>query len=167
MNRPLRLAVFLSGGGTTLQNFLDHSADGRNAAVSGSGRFEQSASVRPAGAAEHAGVATAVAEPRRAVRCARSSAVVSSILAVPPGLIWYAWEAFCAIANRRRLSRPHPEHPSVAHPGFLRQRLSRRACAPGRVGGRRQGEAGCTVHFVDDEYDHGPIVAQRVVPVLD
>lgn len=27
--------------------------------------------------------------------------------------------------------------------------------------------SGCTVHFVDDEYDHGPIVVQRTVPVLD
>lgn len=24
---------------------------------------------------------------------------------------------------------------------------------------------GCTVHFVDDEYDHGPILIQRAVPV--
>lgn len=27
--------------------------------------------------------------------------------------------------------------------------------------------AGCTVHFVDDELDHGAIVLQRTVPVLD
>ena len=27
--------------------------------------------------------------------------------------------------------------------------------------------SGCTVHFVDDEYDHGPIVAQQAVPVLE
>ena len=27
--------------------------------------------------------------------------------------------------------------------------------------------AGCTVHFVDEELDHGAIVVQRVVPVLD
>jgi phosphoribosylglycinamide formyltransferase-1 len=27
--------------------------------------------------------------------------------------------------------------------------------------------AGCTVHFVDEELDHGPIVLQRAVPVLD
>lgn len=27
--------------------------------------------------------------------------------------------------------------------------------------------SGCTVHFVDNHYDHGPIVLQRVVPVLD
>ncbi len=26
--------------------------------------------------------------------------------------------------------------------------------------------SGCTVHFVDNEYDHGPIIAQRPVPVL-
>ncbi|MGV3722799.1 MAG: phosphoribosylglycinamide formyltransferase, partial [Actinomycetota bacterium] len=26
---------------------------------------------------------------------------------------------------------------------------------------------GVTVHFVDDEYDHGPIILQRVVPVED
>jgi folate-dependent phosphoribosylglycinamide formyltransferase PurN len=27
--------------------------------------------------------------------------------------------------------------------------------------------SGCTVHFADEEYDHGPIIVQRVVPVLD
>jgi len=27
--------------------------------------------------------------------------------------------------------------------------------------------AGCTVHFVDEELDHGPIIVQKVVPVLD
>ena len=27
--------------------------------------------------------------------------------------------------------------------------------------------SGCTVHLVDDEYDHGPIILQRVVPVED
>ena len=27
--------------------------------------------------------------------------------------------------------------------------------------------SGCTVHFVDDELDHGPIVLQRMVPVHD
>jgi formyltetrahydrofolate-dependent phosphoribosylglycinamide formyltransferase len=27
--------------------------------------------------------------------------------------------------------------------------------------------SGCTVHFADNEYDHGPIVSQHVVPVLD
>jgi formyltetrahydrofolate-dependent phosphoribosylglycinamide formyltransferase len=26
--------------------------------------------------------------------------------------------------------------------------------------------SGCTVHFVDDQYDHGPIILQRTCPVL-
>lgn len=27
--------------------------------------------------------------------------------------------------------------------------------------------SGCTVHFCDNDYDHGPIIAQQCVPVLD
>jgi folate-dependent phosphoribosylglycinamide formyltransferase PurN len=27
--------------------------------------------------------------------------------------------------------------------------------------------SGCSVHFVDDQFDHGPIILQRQVPVLD
>jgi phosphoribosylglycinamide formyltransferase 1 len=27
--------------------------------------------------------------------------------------------------------------------------------------------SGCTVHFADNVYDHGPIILQKVVPVLD
>ena len=27
--------------------------------------------------------------------------------------------------------------------------------------------SGCTVHFADNVYDHGPIILQRVVPVLE
>jgi phosphoribosylglycinamide formyltransferase-1 len=27
--------------------------------------------------------------------------------------------------------------------------------------------SGVTVHFVDDEYDHGPVILQKAVPVLD
>ncbi|MBL8830120.1 MAG: phosphoribosylglycinamide formyltransferase, partial [Planctomycetaceae bacterium] len=26
--------------------------------------------------------------------------------------------------------------------------------------------SGCTVHYVDNQYDHGPIILQRSVPVL-
>jgi len=27
--------------------------------------------------------------------------------------------------------------------------------------------SGCTVHFVDEELDHGPIIVQKAIPVLD
>ena len=26
--------------------------------------------------------------------------------------------------------------------------------------------SGCTVHYADDQYDHGPILVQKAVPVL-
>lgn len=46
---------------------------------------------------------------------------------------------------------------------------------PGMYGGRVHAAAiesgmkfsGCTVHFVDENYDTGPIILQRVVPILD
>ena len=27
--------------------------------------------------------------------------------------------------------------------------------------------SGCTIHFVDNQYDHGPVILQKTVPVLD
>mgnify|MGYP001768141388 FL=1 len=27
--------------------------------------------------------------------------------------------------------------------------------------------SGCTVHFADNVYDHGPVIVQKTVPVLD
>ena len=27
--------------------------------------------------------------------------------------------------------------------------------------------SGCTIHFADNQYDHGPVILQRAVPVLD
>ncbi len=27
--------------------------------------------------------------------------------------------------------------------------------------------AGCTVHFADNEYDHGPIIIQKAIPILE
>jgi phosphoribosylglycinamide formyltransferase-1 len=48
-------------------------------------------------------------------------------------------------------------------------------CGKGMYGPRVHGAVlaagmkvtGCTVHSVDNQYDHGPIIAQRAVPVLD
>jgi len=51
-------------------------------------------------------------------------------------------------------------HPSLL-PGFPGLEAQEQAFAYGvKV-------SGCTVHFVDEELDHGPIVVQKTVPVLD
>jgi phosphoribosylglycinamide formyltransferase 1 len=51
-------------------------------------------------------------------------------------------------------------HPSLL-PGFPGLEAQEQAFAYGvKV-------SGCTVHFVDEELDHGPIIVQKAVPVLD
>lgn len=51
-------------------------------------------------------------------------------------------------------------HPSLL-PAFPGMRAHRQALEHGvRV-------SGCTLHFVDEEMDHGPIIAQAAVPVLE
>ena len=43
--------------------------------------------------------------------------------------------------------------------GFYGERVHAAVLAAG------ESESGCTVHLVDNEYDHGPIIAQRRVPI--
>ncbi len=56
--------------------------------------------------------------------------------------------------------------PDSQRPPVASARLSRARCAGPGAGVRRQ-VAGCTVHFVDEAVDHGAVIVQRAVPVLD
>ena len=166
MNRPLRLAVLLSGGGTTLQNLLDHAADGRMPARRGPGRFQQPRGVRPGPAPN------GPASPRRswsggAVRRARNSVggIFDPIRAAGAELVCLG--GFLQLLSipedyRGRILNIHPSLiPSFCGKGFHGRHVHEAALTAGvKV-------SGCTVHFVDDEYDHGPIVAQRAVLVLE
>lgn len=64
-------------------------------------------------------------------------------------------------AYRGRLVNVHPSLlPAFGGRGMYGSRVHRAAIAAGvRI-------SGATVHFVDDEYDHGPIIAQMPVPVF-
>src|SRR5439155_8230922 len=63
---------------------------------------------------------------------------------------------------RLRVLNIHPALiPAFSGKGFYGHRVHEAALEAGvKV-------SGCTVHFADNEYDHGPIILQRVVPVLD
>jgi formyltetrahydrofolate-dependent phosphoribosylglycinamide formyltransferase len=70
---------------------------------------------------------------------------------------------FCVAPHYHgRVINIHPSLiPAFCGQGYYGLRVHRAALAYGvKV-------SGCTVHFVDEEYDHGPIILQRVVPVLD
>lgn len=62
---------------------------------------------------------------------------------------------------RGRVLNIHPSLiPAFCGKGFYGDRVHRAVLEAGVE------ETGCTVHFVDDEYDHGPVILQRRVPVL-
>jgi formyltetrahydrofolate-dependent phosphoribosylglycinamide formyltransferase len=165
MSEPLRLAVFISGGGNTLQNLLDHAADDRLPA-----RVVRVVSNNPRAyglvRAENAGVPTTVVKrsscpsvedfSRRLFDPCRAAGAelvclggFLQLIQVPADYRW-------------RVMNIHPALiPSFCGKGYYGEHVHQAVLEAGvKV-------TGCTVHFVDDEYDHGPIILQRAVPVLD
>src|SRR5207244_1633907 len=65
-------------------------------------------------------------------------------------------------AFRGRVLNIHPALiPAFSGKGFYGEHIHKTALETGvKV-------SGCTVHFADNVYDHGPIIVQRMVPVLD
>ncbi len=162
---PLRLAVLLSGNGTTLQNLLDRSAAGRLPAevvLVVSNRFDAFGLER----AERAGIPAAVVERsdcasrdefgRRIFDLCRRARVDLVCLA--------GFLQFLPIPDdfAGRVMNIHPALiPAFCGKGFYGPRVHEAALEMGvKV-------SGCTVHFADNIYDHGPIILQRTVPVLD
>jgi formyltetrahydrofolate-dependent phosphoribosylglycinamide formyltransferase len=162
---PIRLAVLLSGGGTTFQNFLSRIADGRLRA-----RVVHVVSSRADAygleRARAAGVPAAVVE-RKAFgsREEFSARIFDLCRAAGAELVCMAGFLQLIVVPDDFLGRVLNIHPALI-PAF---------CGKGFYG-RHVHEAvlaygvkvsGCTVHFADNQYDHGPIILQRVVPVLD
>lgn len=161
---PIRLAVCVSGGGTSLQNLLDRIADGRLAA-----EVVQVVASRPGiGAiprAEAAGVPVAVVERAGRPLAEFGEAVFGPIRAAGADLVLLAgYLALVPIPPdyAGRVLNIHPSLiPAFCGKGFHGQAVHRAAVEQGVK------LSGCTVHFADDTYDTGPIVLQEAVPVLD
>lgn len=159
-----RLAVFLSGGGTTLQNLLDRQAAGALAGVVAcvaSDRDGVAGLDRAAKAGVPATVARRKDHPGRESFSAALAGFAEShgadliclagflqLLAVPP-----RWE--------NRVINIHPSLlPSFGgkgcHGAHVHQAVLDAGCKV----------SGCTVHLATNEYDRGPILVQKAVPVL-
>jgi formyltetrahydrofolate-dependent phosphoribosylglycinamide formyltransferase len=165
MPHPLRLAVLLSGNGTTLQNLLERIDQGQLDAtivcvVSDRADAFGLERARRAGIPAH--VVDRKSCPSRAVfserildhcRQARADLVCMAgflqLLEISPDFT-------------QRVLNIHPALiPAFCGKGFHGRRVHEVALEAGvKV-------SGCTVHFADNEYDHGPIILQRVVPVED
>lgn len=157
----LKTAVLLSGSGRTLQNLLDLSDLPIRVVLV----LSSSAGAYGLERAKAAGIPTGVVNRKRFPDHKTYTDYVF-------GACRGAEVEFVLLAGFLKLLRPIPEdfrgrvlniHPSLL-PEF---------CGKGLYGSRVHravleagvSETGCTVHVVDDEYDHGEIVLQRRVPV--
>ena len=162
---PIRLAVCVSGGGTTLQNLMDRIAAGRLraevvqvvasrpgiGAIAGPRRRACPSAVVSAGGKSLADVQRGGlrADPRPRGPTSSSWAASSSLVAIPPDY-------------QGRVINIHPALiPAFCGKGFHGEAVHQAALDAGvKV-------SGCTVHFADATYDTGPIILQRTVPVHD
>jgi phosphoribosylglycinamide formyltransferase-1 len=165
----IRLGVLASGGGTNLQSVLDACAAKR---ISAEVAVVVS-NVPDAGALDRArrgGVATEVLPSRGVLdREAYDLKLVETLrvhrvdLVCLAGYMRLVTPAFLRAFAPTTASRGCPRVMNV-HPGLLPSfpgLHAQRQCV--EYGARF---AGCTVHFVDDGTDTGPVIVQAVVPVL-
>jgi phosphoribosylglycinamide formyltransferase-1 len=162
---PLRLAVLLSGNGTSLQNLLDRCADGRlhaQVVLVVSNKADAFGLTR----AERAGVPTAVVDRKSfPTREDFSKPIFDHCRGANAELVCMA--GFMQLITipedfSLRVLNIHPALiPAFSGKGFYGHRVHEAVLAYGvKV-------TGCTVHFTDKQYDHGPILLQRVVEVRD
>ena len=164
---PLRIAVLLSGEGTSLENVFEHIDGGRLApdlarvAVVLSSK-EDAGGLRRA---ERRGI-PAVAVPRREFESQGAFNDALHDALEPHGVGLVALLGFLSIFEPRRryagrVINVHPALiPAFCGKGYYGPRVHRAVLESGvKV-------SGATVHFADDQYDTGPIILQEAVPVL-
>jgi phosphoribosylglycinamide formyltransferase 1 len=162
---PLRLVVLLSGGGTTLANLLQKIDAGQLDA-----RVELVVSSNPRARgleiAAAAGIPQLVLEQKKSASIEDyGQAVFDACRRVAPHLVVMGgFLKFVPIPAdfEHRVVNIHPGLiPAFCGAGFYGHHVHQAVLDYGAK------ISGCTVHFVDNQYDHGPIILQRVVPVLD
>jgi phosphoribosylglycinamide formyltransferase-1 len=159
-----RIAVLASGGGTNLQAILDHLGrlgDRRcgDVVLVASDRADAGALAR----ARIHGIATeTLATPRRAEGAALGPLLEAhgvELVALAGYLRRVPDEVVRRYADR--MINVHPALlPSFGGAGMYGMRVHEAVLAAGAT------VTGVTAHFVDEEYDRGPIIAQWPVPVL-
>jgi phosphoribosylglycinamide formyltransferase-1 len=161
----MRLGVLLSGSGRTLRNLIDRIADGRLAGVTIAVVIASKPDAGGIGIAAAAGIPTHVEERRRhGGESEFSRAVTRRLREHGTELVllagWIHRYEFPPEFEGRVLNIHPALLPKFGGKGFYGRRVHEAVLAAGEP------ESGCTVHFADLEYDHGPAILQRKVPVL-
>lgn len=161
----LRLVVLVSGGGTTLENLL-RKINARELDATISLVISSNPEAGGLAIASRAGIATQVVQRKDySDTAAFSHALFDLIRREQPRLVVMGgWLKLVAIPDdfQHRVMNIHPALiPAFCGQGFYGHHVHEAVLACGvKV-------SGCTVHFVDNQYDHGPIILQRTVEVLD
>jgi phosphoribosylglycinamide formyltransferase-1 len=162
---PLKLAVLVSGSGTTLQNFVDVIAAGKLDATIGLVIGSRPGLLGLKRAAD-ANLPSFVVDRRSFDDCAAFSKQIFSLCDdAGADLVCLAgWLCLLDLPARYagRVMNIHPALlPSFGGKGMFGRKVHQAVIDHGcKV-------SGCTVHFVDNTYDTGPIILQRTCPVLD
>lgn len=162
---PLKLAVFVSGGGTTLANLIERIRDGRLQNVRIVGVVSSRATARAVEIARAANLPLEIIRRRDfAGDEAYSAALAAAADRFGAELVALAGFLCRWIMPSRYVGRVINIHPALL-PRFGGQGMfGRHVHQAVLAAGDR--ESGCTVHVADEQYDHGPIVAQARVPVI-
>jgi phosphoribosylglycinamide formyltransferase 1 len=152
-----RVAVLASGSGTNLQALLDDPVTGPWIALVVSDRPGAGA-LRRAGAA---GVRAVHCDPSP---CPDRSSYGRALLAALEGVEFVALAGFMRILSPE-VVRAFEGRMLNVHPSLLPAFPGAHAVPDALAWGAKV--SGVTVHLVDEEVDHGPIVLQEAVPVLD
>jgi phosphoribosylglycinamide formyltransferase 1 len=155
------LGILLSGRGSNFLAIADAIEKGHPANATIAVVISNRRDAPGVAAARSAGLATEVIEPRGRKRAEHDAEIIASLKA-------HHVELVCLAGYMRLLSpefvRAFPQRILNIHPSLL-------PAFPGLEAQRQALEygvtvSGCTVHFVDEELDHGVIVLQKAVPVL-
>ncbi|QNI35174.1 phosphoribosylglycinamide formyltransferase [Alloacidobacterium dinghuense] len=160
--RSKRLGILLSGRGSNFLAIADAIASGKLAGVEIAVVISNKVDAPGLAAARERGLNAVAIETRGRKRAEHDSEIVACLHEYQVDLVCLAGymrllsQEFVAAFPQRILNI----HPSLlpAFPGLDAQRQTLEYGAK---------VAGCTMHFVDEQLDHGVIILQKTVPVLD
>lgn len=160
---PFPIAVFLSGGGTTLQNLIDRIAAGtlpvRIVQV-----ISSKANAKGVERARQAGLNVAIVE-RKSFESVEAFSQECFDIVRESGARLVVLGGYLQLLRipedfRGRVINIHPALlPAFGGKGMYGHHVHEAVVKAGAT------VSGCTVHYVDDQYDHGEVIAQRSVTV--
>jgi len=162
-SQPFRLAVLLSGSGRTLENLLEWIAAGRLDATVDI-VVSSRCGVRGVEIATRAGIPTHVIDSAGKSVAEWSREIFDVCRQQAPDLVVMAGLLQLIQIPSDFTGRVINIHPSLLpafggkgfHGMHVHRAVLERGCTV----------SGCTVHLVDEQYDHGAILLQKTVPVL-